>query len=185
MPREINFLSERRKQLTKVEKKDTQIMKILAGILGMVFVFFLLSFGVQLYVDRQLFQLKAAQKVARSQIAENEEIERSFVIFVYKLTSLSNINQDRQEKNAAIDYFSTVFGDSIFIKNIEFDQKEKLLIFRLESNDVFALRKIFDTLKSEEIRQRFASINPSDLKRTITGTYEISVAVVTKKTEGQ
>ena len=184
MSRQINFLGDRQKQLGKTEIQDRQILRYTGIFLGGCFAVFVVVFGVHLYFGRQLSQIQTAEKVARSKILSNEEIERSLVIFVNKLSSLSKIGQDRQEKNAAITFFSSVFGNSVFIRQIDFEQKEKLLTFKLQSNDIFSLRQVFEVVNSAEVQQRFTSVRPSDLVRTADGKYEMVVAVVTAGNPG-
>ena len=51
--RQINFLAERRKSLTKTELHDRKIMRISSIVFGGVFLVFLSVFGVRFYFDRQ------------------------------------------------------------------------------------------------------------------------------------
>ena len=184
MSRQINFLGERQKQLGKTEIQDRQILRYATIFLGISFGVFVLVFGINFYFSRQLSQIMTAERVARSQILSNEDIERSLVIFVNKLSSLAKIAQDRQEKNEAITFFSSVFGNTVFIKQIDFDQKEKLLTFRLQSDDIFSLKDVFEVVNSPEVQQQFRSVKPSDLSRAPNGKYEMVVAVVTEGSRG-
>lgn len=181
MSRQINFLAERRKALIKTEIQDRKVMKIASVIFGTVFTVFLVVFAVRFYFDRQLFQVREAQKAARAQILNNESIERSFVIFVYKLTALANLTQDKQEKNQAITFFSNLFGDDVFIRQMSFLEKEKILSLKIQSDSIFSLRQVFDLLNSQQVRDQFVSINPSDLMRTSGGDYEMVITAVVKE----
>ncbi len=180
MSREINFLNERRKRLTRVEREDQKWIRATLAIFGVTFIFFLCISGVRLYLDRQHRQIKEAQRVLRDQVANNVEVERSLVIMVHKLSSLANIDRDRAERRAAIGYFSDIFGANVFIKDVKFNQKEKLLLIRLESKNIFRLREIFQVVSNDEVRQKFTSVKPSDLVRNDAGQYEMTLAVVTK-----
>ena len=179
--RQINFLAERRKSLTKTELHDRKIMRISSIVFGGVFLVFLIVFGVRFYFDRQLYQVREAQKAARSQILNNESIERSFVVFVHKLTALSNLTQDKQEKNQAITFFSTLFGSDVFIRQMSFLEKEKMLSLRIQSKNIFSLNRVFQLLNSQEVREGFVSIHPSDLLRTQQGNYEMMITAVVKQ----
>lgn len=181
MSRQINFLAERRKALTKTEIQDRKVMKIASVIFGTVFTVFLIVFAVRFYFDRQLFQVREAQKSARAQILNDESIERSFVIFVYKLTALTNLTQDKQEKNQAITFFSNLFGDDVFIRQMSFLEKEKILSLKIQLDSIFSLRQVFDLLNSQQVRDQFVSINPSDLMRTPGGDYEMVITAVVKE----
>jgi len=178
--RHINFLAERRKGLTKTEVQDRKIMRLASFIFGGAFLLFLLIFGVRFYFDRQLVQVKEAQKGARSQILNNELTERSFVIFVYKLSALAELTQDKQDKNNAISYFSHIFGPEVFIRQISFLEKERILTLKIQSDSIFSLKQVFSLLNSEPVRAQFSSINPSDLTRTAQGDYQMAITAVVK-----
>ncbi len=181
MPQDINFLRERRKNLSVKEKKDKQLLKIAGVVYGVVLVIFVIVYGIQIYLSRQLDSVVQEEKAARSQIVENQDVERSYVIFSHKLTSLSSVYQDRLDKKEAIAYFTNIFGPSIFVKEITFDQIEKLLVFRLQSSDIFHLQDIFTVVNSPETQQKFYSVNASNLQRSPDGKYEMNVVVSTKK----
>lgn len=180
MSRQINFLAERRKGLTKVELQDRKIIRVASIVFGSVFVVFLLIFGIRFYFDRQLFQVREAQKTARAQILNDQAIERSFVIFVYKLTALANLTQDRQQKNEALNFFSNLFGEDVLITQMTFLEKERILSLKIRSDSVFTLRRVFDLLSTEPVQAQFASVNPSDLLRTPQGDYEMIITAVVK-----
>src|SRR5688572_18916140 len=180
MSRQINFLAERRKSLTKTEQEDRRIIRIVSIFFGTVFTVFLIVFGIRFYFDRQLFQVEAAQKNARSQILNNEATERSFVIFVYKLNALVNLTQDKQEKNQALNFFSNLFGPNVFVTQMSFLEKERILSLKIESDSIFSLREVLNLLNSPEVRVQFISVNPSDLVRTARGDYEMVITAVVK-----
>jgi hypothetical protein len=181
MAKQVNFLRERRKALSKVEQLDRRILMIMSYVFGAIFVVFFIVFGIRLYLDSQLNQVKMRQQEVRSQIVTNQDSEKSFVIFVNKLKSLSQIYQNRRDKKEAIEYFTNLFGADVFITQIEFDQKNKVLVFKLQSTDIFSLREVFKKVDSPEIKEKFTSVNPSDLNRLPDGRYEMSLAVVTEK----
>ncbi len=180
MSRQINFLAERRKSLTKTEREDQRIIRLVSILFGTVFGLFLIVFGVRFYFDRQLFQVKQAQKTARGQILNNETTERSFVIFVYKLNALVSLTENKQEKNQALTFFSNLFGPDVFITQMSFLEKEKILSLKIQSDSVFSLRQVLDLLSSPEVKKEFVSVSPSDLLRTARGDYEMVITAVVK-----
>ena len=180
MSREINFLSERRKTLSKQEAKDKRLLRIALIFLAIVIVALLGCIGGLYYFNSQLAKVKSLESAARTEILSNADTEQSFVLFVRKLSSLAAIAQDRQDKRNVIDYFNQVFGPDVLIKGLEFDPKNKLLLFKIESPDVFKLRAVLDLVNSPDIQAKFVSLNPSDLSRTSDGKYEMSLAVSTQ-----
>lgn len=182
MSRQINFLAERRKQLTKTERQDRRIMRIASIVFGVIFFLFLIVFAVRLYVNRQLMQVREAQRRAREQVVGSEATERSFVIFVNKLTALVNVTNDRDEKNKALTFFSTIFGSEVFIRQISFLEKERILSLTVQSDTVFQLQRVFAIINSPEVRNEFVSISPSNLARSPQGDYELVITAVVKET---
>lgn len=180
--RQINFLSERRKSLTKTEHQDLQLIKIVGGVFGVIVLICAVLISIRVYLGRQFSQVQESEKLARAQIVDNETIERSFVIFVYKLTAMTNITQDKEAKNEAITFFSQLFGEDVFIKQMSFLEKEKILSLRIQSESVFSLQEVFRKLSEDDVRGRFASLSPSNLLRTPAGDYEMSITAVLKQT---
>jgi hypothetical protein len=179
--REINFLGERRKKLTKQETVDRRVMMMAGFVLSVVVLTFLVIFVIRLYLGNSLFQKVTAQKTARNEITSNESLERSFVVFVNKLKALTQIDQAKKDKNEVIQFFEQTFGAQAMIKKIEFDQTEKLLVFRLQSNDIFALRQVLDVANSPVVQSKYTSVKTSDLRRSSDGSYEITIAVLADK----
>jgi hypothetical protein len=181
MSRQINFLAERRKDLTKQEKIDKRILEVTGVILGMSFAFFLVVTLFTFYLTNQLRNSQVAQKTARSGISENRDTEESFVIFAHKLSSLAQIYQTRQEKKKVIDFFSKAFNSDVLLKAINFNETEKVLVLYFQSDDIFAFKQVLELVNSPDVANRFNSLTPSGLVRNADGTYEITLTVSTQK----
>ena len=179
--REINFLAERRKALSKQEVADKRLMRLSLVGCGLMFVIFGAMFGASFFLNREIDGVRAAQGAARTEIKNDHSTEQAFVIYAHKLTSLSQIYQDRQAKRDTIAYFDSVFGPGVFIKGLDFDQKNKLLFFQVQSIDAFHLKEIFFQVNSPDVQKKFLSLNPSNLLRTPDGAYQVSLAVSTQK----
>src|SRR5258708_36090596 len=108
--REINFLAERRKALSKQEVADKRLMRLSLVGCGLMFVIFGAMFGASFFLNREIDGVRAAQGAARTEIKNDHSTEQAFVIYAHKLTSLSQIYQDRQAKRDTIAYFDSVFG---------------------------------------------------------------------------
>jgi|SRR5579859_796714 len=179
--REINFLAERRKALSKQEVADKRLMRLSLVGCGLMFVIFGAMFGGSFFLNREIGTVRAAQDAARAQITSDHSTEEAYVIYAHKLSSLSQIYQDRQAKRDTIAYFASAFSPDILIKGLDFDQKNKLLFFQLQSIDAFHLQEIFHLVNSPDVQSKFLSLNPSSLLRTPDGAYEMSLAVSTQK----
>lgn len=179
MPREINFLSDRHKDILKQEEADKKIMLYAAIVLGICFFLFVVTTSIQIYFSYQLTQTKLQQEALRKQIIGDQDTERSFVIFVHKLSDLAQLDQERQDKKAIIQYFNSAFGSNISLTGVKFDQNEKLLTLSLQSPSVFELKQIIPRLGTPELLQKFSSVHPSHLTRTQDGKYQVDVVVST------
>ncbi len=179
MSREINFLSDRHKEIVKQELADRRIMTLCSIGLGICFAIFVAFSAIQLFFSYQLNKTKVEEASLRQQIVGDQETERTFVIFVHKLSSLVQIDQDRQDKKVIIQFFNTYFGGSISIVGVEFNQSQKLLTLKLESDSVFTLKNVLTKLNDPEVLSKFSSVSPSNLTRTPDGKYQIDVTVST------
>jgi len=179
MPREINFLSDRHKEIVKQELADRKIMLICSIFLGACFGIFVAASAVQLFLSFQLNKTKNIESSLRTQIVGNQTTEKTFVIFVHKLGSLAQIDQDRQDKKVIIQFFNSYFGSSVSIIGVEFDQNQKLLTLKLQSSSVFELKNVLVKLTDKEVFDKFTSVRPSNLTRSLDGKYQINVTVST------
>ena len=179
--RDINFLRERRKSLSIQQQQDKRILLIAEITFGVIVLAFAVAFGVNIYLASQLNQIRSQQQLQRDQIVSNQSLELSFTTFVRKLSALSTLYQDRLDKKEAIAYFTNVFGPDVLIKKISFDQAEKLLVFRVQSNDIFHLQGVLSIVSAQETLAKFPTVNASHLSRDADGHYEMDVIVSTNK----
>lgn len=175
---EINFVRQRVRQLTQAEARDKKIFRILAIVAGVLFLFFGGVFGYKLYLNSELEKVQTAQESYLQLISTQEEQEKSFVVFVHKIRTLAQIFETRQSKQAAIEYFSQVFGDEVTIARMAYDASSGLLAFSLQAKDVFTLNEVFSVIDSEQTLQSFSSLSKSGLQRSDTGTYQLQVSVL-------
>jgi len=175
---EINFLRERRKKLTKAQVQDKKLFKLSEIGFGLTIAVFTLIFGVHLFFTQRLATLIKTQEQIRTEILGNEQIEKNLVVMVSKINILSERYKQRRDKQQAINYFGTVFGPNVSVKQIEFDGTDNLLTFTLSAKDVFSIDTVLSTLNSQEVKDKFIKVSPSNLRRTEEATYQISIAVV-------
>lgn len=180
MTREINFLSERHKQVLKQEAADQKIMWYAVAGLAVSLVLFLIATSLQFFYASQLTQTKNQESTLRSQIMSDQGTEQSYVIFVNKLSRLVQIDQDRQDKKAIIQFFNSYFGQNITIVGVQFDQTAKLLTLQLQSASVFTLNEVLGKLNDTQVTSRFKSVSPGTLTRTTDGKYQITITVSTE-----
>lgn len=180
---DINFLSLRRSVVTKRDKQDAQLQKYTTIAFGVACVLF---FSVAIYnfiLTRQLQQAGTQQRALSQQITNNEDVEVGFLVFTQKLKSVREIYENRSNKQQAIDYFSNIFGDQVFLSGMNYGEKGKdnALSLRLTSENIFAFENTLNILDSEEVKSVFSSVSKSGLRRDDTGSYNLDIAVELKK----
>ena len=179
MPKSINFVGEKRKRLTKIQKKDRKIMGIMINILVGIFIIFLVVLGLRLFFVFRVKTLKDEQTDVKNVILSQESVEKEYIIFAQKLKKLSVFFGKRKNKQEALVFFSEVFGDDVFVSGIDYSSAEEDVVsFTIKTPDVFIIEKVFDTLKTTEVTSVYPDISKSDMRRTGSGSYTISLSVI-------
>ena len=80
-----------------------------------------------------------------------------------------------------MDYFSKTFIDKADIVGMNYQEDQGGLILQLNSDNVFKLQEVNDTLDSEEVRQQYKNIDKSSLTRTSVGSYKLTLKLELKK----
>lgn len=183
MSKQINFVSERRKVLTKLEERDKKWFGFTTKIVLAVFAVFLVALGVRLFFMYQVKVVVDEQKTTREAILSHEELEKEYTIFAHKLKQLSIIFTRRQNKQEALKFFNELFGDEVKVSEINYssDGDEDVLAFTLRAKSVFTLDEIFDKLNSREVLDRFNDIEKESLRRSGDGSYGIQITLVLGK----
>jgi hypothetical protein len=178
---DVNFLSRRRASLTKVEKQDLIYRKYTLALFVGALTFFALATGGNIFLTQRLRQLSAQQRSLTEQIANDEPVEVSFLIFSQKLKSVREIYENRSNKQVAIDFFSNIFGEQVFLSGMNYGGEGNELTLRLTSDDIFAFENTLQILDSDEVKSAFSSVTKSGLRRDENGSYSLDLAVELKK----
>ena len=178
MPESVNFVKHRRKLLTKRQQQDQHIFKYVAMGLGVIFVMFVLAVAARLYLAYSLSQVLAKQGQFKQLVITQESNERAYVVFASKIKTLVDLFAKRRDKQEAISYFSSAFGNNVLISNISYEEDGSILSLGLESDDVFVLEEVFNNLNSQTVKDQFQQLTLSELKRSADGKYKVTVTVV-------
>lgn len=178
---DINFLSQRRVTLTKVEKKDRQVYFYTLGFFSVCLLIFLIVFGVGVFYNLQLKKTTQQQQAFRQTILNDESTEIAFLVFANKLKSIKSIFETRSNKQHAIGFFSELFGPKVFIGGMSYDSEGGLLSLQSTSNNVFTLEETFSLLDSQSVLDQFNSLSKSNLTRVEDGSYSFQLTVGLKK----
>jgi hypothetical protein len=177
MAREINFVQGRRKKLTKDQKKDFQIFRIVVATFGILIAVFLITLGIDFYLKFQVKNAQDQQQEMERQILAQESVEQSLVIATEKLKILSELFDQRYDKQAAIEYFSNIFGSQVLIKDINYEADERILSLRLQSQSIFILEEVFLKLSDPSVEEQFGNVNKSELIRNDRGGYNMAITL--------
>jgi len=177
MPREINFVAERRKIISKTQLRDRLWFKWASWALGVTGLIVVATVVVFVVLTYQSNQVKAEEETIRSQITSNQNNEAALVVYVRKLAALTQVYQDRQDKNNIISYFASILGVRATIVGITFDQINKLLQFQIQSDNIFSLRQVLDVLNSDDVKAKYPTVSFSKLTRDDTAKYNLTVSV--------
>jgi hypothetical protein len=182
---EINFLTQRRTTLGKTNRQDALYRRFTTIAFSITLGLFILAAGINIFLTIRLRQANAQQRALTEQIASDEPVEISFLIFSQKLKSVREIYENRSNKQQAIDFFSNIFGDQVFLSGMNYGGEGNELSLRLTSADIFAFENTLDILNSEEVENVFQGVSQSSLRRDETGSYSLDIAVELKKEGGQ
>lgn len=177
MERQINFVQGRRKKLTKSQKIDLKIFKVVLGVFGVFVAIFLITLGIDFYLQFQVKDAKNQQRQMERQVVAQESIEQSIVVTTEKLKILSELFELRYDKQAAIDFFSEIFGSQVLIKDINYEADERILSLRLQSQSIFILEEVFAKLANPDVEEQFGQINKSELIRNDRGGYNMAITL--------
>lgn len=177
MARTINFVRERRKNLSRQEQDDRKILKFVTwGLFGLGAVI-LLIVGARLFLLFQIQNIQDKQKQVQNAIAQNVEIEEKYTIFANKLKILTELFGKRKEKQEALAYFSGLFGSEVIISQLSYTAGDEVLSFVLQTTSIFTMEEVFNIISSDAVTTRYPTIEKKSLRRSLDGTYGMQVTL--------
>lgn len=177
MSADINFVRERQKQLSKREIQDRKILRYSQFFLGGVLLVMMVCLGGVLALRLQLQQVTDRQDELKRLVKLQEDTEKSYIVFVNKLKTLSNLFAQRSDKQEAIRFFNQVFSGLALIREIEYVMSDNSLSFGLRTNSIFEADRVFQALEAPNVKEKYPRINKSELRRNDEGAYEIGITV--------
>lgn len=177
MPRNINFVRERRKTISRQETDDKKVLGWVVKGLFLLGIVILGIVGARLYLSFQIRSLQTQQKDVQQQIAQKEEIERNYTVFAHKLKIVSELFGKRREKQEALEYFSSLFDSNVLISQLSYTAGDEVLSFVLQSNSIFTLDNVFNVMSSEEVITKYPTIEKNSLRRSQDGSYGMQVTL--------
>lgn len=177
MARTINFVRERRRNLSRQEVDDRKILKVVTNSMFALGVLILVAVGARLFLLFQIESIKSEQKQVQTAIAQKEVIEEQYTIFVNKLKILTELFGKRKEKQEALAYFSSLFGPDVIISQLSYTAGDEILSFVLQASNIFTMEEVFNIISSSEVSARYPTIEKESLRRAPDGTYGMQVTL--------
>jgi hypothetical protein len=174
---EINFLRKNLAKLKKQSKQDKEIYQYALIFFSTVVIIFIGLLSYRIYLSSQLKSTLSKQDKTKQSINNQEGVEISFLVFTNKLKIIRNLFEERSDKQAAISYFSNLFGEGVYIEGMSFGGNGSTLSLTIASDNIFILENIFERLENPEIKEKFSFVNKSNLRREDTGKYSLSLTI--------
>jgi hypothetical protein len=143
----------------------------------------LLIVGTSFFLQFRLAQAQAQSRDLEREILANEEVEKSAAILIKKLSILKELLDERQDKQQALEYFTNLFGESVILKDIQYQSIEGILSLRIQAASIFELERIFGLLTTQQTVDLYGSVATSELRRDKSGFYEMNIVIVFKLDE--
>lgn len=175
---EINFLRQRHKQLSVVQKTDRWYATILAYISVAVIVASVGLFALQFYLANSLDQIKQNEKKVASQITTLASVEQEYLTLAQKFTEIQTLAKGKGVAQQAIEYFSTVFANQKVTLIEVSRERDGTLIFTIAADNVFLLQQALAQLQTADVLTKYPTLALSDLSRERSGKYTTRVSVV-------
>lgn len=175
--KEINFLSRQNLLLGEQAKKDQLIFKFcLIGFVISLVIFGSL-FATRWWLNRTFTELNTQTKQLTSQVTNQQPLEVNYLFFVNKLKIIKELFDMRNEKQVAVSYFTNLFDPAITITGLTYKMEEGILSLTVTSPSIFYLDKVINTLDDVTVREKFAALNKSSLKRASDASYSLDLTV--------
>lgn len=173
----INFariLTDKRK---KQQKKDRKLLFLVALAVIVLLVISLSIFGVRFYFQKQVAATKKEQTRLASQWETFKTEELAYTIYAQKVKILAALFSSRQEKQAALKKFRSLFDEGATVVGLKYAAESQEIIFQIRSDSVFVLQQVVEKLDSIEIKENFGTVYKERTTRNDKGQYVLSVRV--------
>lgn len=177
MPIKINFarvINLKKDNQQKIDSK-TWIYSLIGIALAIVVSASL--FAVNFYLQGQVSNAQKDQKKLAAQWDIQKSDEIAYLDYVGKVKILSDLFSSRQQKQAALKKFRSLFGEDASVVGLKYSVKTEEIEFQIKSSSVFSLDKVLNTLNSADLQQNYGVISKDRLFRDDQGQYVLAVRV--------
>ena len=174
----INFLRQRKKDLSEVQLVDKKYAIWSGYLILFIFLAMILVVGVDYFFTTRTQTIQSRQKEVQSKISSYAAVEKEYVALAKKLELISTLLTSRDERRDAIIFITKLFSqEEAILKELQIDS-DGILRFQIVSKNVFVMNQTMKRLQQDDIRQQFDSLAMTDLSRNQNGEYSVEVSVV-------
>lgn len=174
---QINFVRHRRRELTKVELQDSRNFKYGLYAFGAVIILLLITMGVRLFLANQIKRTTAETDAIREEIRSKQAIEDEYLVLMKKVQMITDLFGQRREKQQALAYFSSLFDPEVIVSQLSYDADTHTLSFTLRAPHIFSMKKVFDTLLSANVKEKYPTFSVGKLSRSIDASYSMDIVL--------
>lgn len=174
----INFVSVRRKALTKTQQHDKEMLRYAVFGFGGVVIVLVVVLVVRLFYSIQVRNIKKEEDKLRGLITQQGSVEQDYTLFAHKLKELVVLFDKRRDKQEALAYFRDAFGPQVVVRQLQYSATTQLLTFVLQSESIFVLETVFTKLEEAVVSSQYESISKSGLRRSDDGSYTMQLSVL-------
>lgn len=173
----VNFLRRQRQQALRFQRLDRRILQVAIGV-SVVSVAVTVGIFVFSQVRQQTFaDIQSQQRTVQSVLNQQANNEANYLLFFSRLNILQDIIPGRSSQREAMEFLGQLLSSDIAFDRINYDDNAKTIIFRVKAQNVLAVEKFLDRLRSPETRERFFSLVLSDVKRDEGQIYSMEITV--------
>lgn len=183
MATSINFVRLFSRRKSKQQKIDQRrfwwALLVFLITLGVIVAVFL----VNLFYQNQLNSTNKEYKKLADQWEYLKQDELVYSSYVNKVKILSSLFSSRQQKQAALRKFRSLFGEGASVVGLKYSEKDEEIVFQIQSDSVFILDEVLNRLSQPDITDEFGPVSRNRLTRDDRGQYVLAVSVNLRTTK--
>lgn len=174
---QINFVRHRRRELTKLEVTDRRNFRYGLYGFGAAVVLLIAVMSARLILASQLKATNDSINSLKKSIQNKQAVEDEYLIMMRKVQIITDLFGQRREKQQALSYFSSLFDPEVIVSQLSYDADTHTLSFTLRAPSIFSMKKVFDTLRSANVKEKYPTFSTGSLTRAMDASYSMTVVL--------
>lgn len=172
---QINFVRHRRRELTKIEVQDRRNFRYGIVVFCAAVVLLLIVMSVRFFLVNQIKRTNDKTTAIKQEIKNKQAIEDEYLTLMKKVQIITNLFGQRREKQQALSYFSSLFDPEVIVSQLSYDADTHTLSLTLRAPSIFSMKKIFDTLRSANVKEKYPTFTVGQLSRAMDASYSMGI----------